>query len=83
MSPMRWQLSVGPCPDNSNIRPTRLITITIANDGSGDNHLFHLYVREKDAKAELWDGARSGTQAATDVFNADEVRRSCPLRNRA
>lgn len=44
-----------------------------ANDGSGDNHVFHLYVREKDPKAELWDGARSGTQAAVDVFNADEV----------
>ncbi|KAL5336650.1 peptidase M24, structural domain-containing protein [Aspergillus crustosus] len=44
----------------------------IVNDGSGDNHLFHLYVREKDPKAELWDGARSGTQAAVDVFNADE-----------
>jgi intermediate cleaving peptidase 55 len=44
-----------------------------ANDGSGDNHVFHLYVREKDRKAELWDGARSGTQAAKDVFNADEV----------
>lgn len=47
--------------------------LTIVNDGSGDNHIFHLYVREKDAKAELWDGARSGTQAAIDVFNADEV----------
>lgn len=45
----------------------------IGNDGSGDNHIFHLYVREKDPKAELWDGARSGTQAAIDVFNADEV----------
>ncbi|KAK5798054.1 hypothetical protein VI817_004345 [Penicillium citrinum] len=45
----------------------------IANDGSGDNHIFHLYVREKDARAELWDGARSGTQAAVDVFNADET----------
>lgn len=43
------------------------------NDGSGDNHIFHLYVREKDPKAELWEGARSGTQAAMDVFNADEV----------
>lgn len=47
--------------------------LTIVNDGSSDNHIFHLYVREKDAKAELWDGARSGTQAAIDVFNADEV----------
>ncbi|KAF4252293.1 hypothetical protein CNMCM8057_006282 [Aspergillus fumigatus] len=47
----------------------------IANDGSGDNHIFHLYVREKDPRAELWEGARSGTQAAIDVFNADEVER--------
>ncbi|KAK2761636.1 hypothetical protein FQN54_001464 [Arachnomyces sp. PD_36] len=44
----------------------------IANDGSG-SHDFHLYVREKDPKAELWEGARSGTRAALDVFNADET----------
>ncbi len=35
--------------------------------------VFRLWVREKDEKAELWEGARSGTQAAMDVFNADEV----------
>ncbi|KAJ5612797.1 hypothetical protein N7510_005991 [Penicillium lagena] len=45
----------------------------IANDGSCNNHIFHLYVREKNPKAELWDGARSGTRAAVDVFNADET----------
>lgn len=39
-----------------------------------NDHTFHLYVRGKDPKAEQWDGARSGLQAATDVFNADEVR---------
>ena len=38
-----------------------------------DDHTFHLFVREKDAKAEQWDGVRSGTRAALDVFNADEV----------
>lgn len=32
-----------------------------------------MFVREKDAGAELWEGARSGVQAAVDVFNADEV----------
>lgn len=32
-------------------------------------------MREKDPRAELWEGARSGTQAAIDVFNADEVER--------
>ena len=45
----------------------------IAQDASGKDHTFHLYVREKDPKAEIWDGARSGTQAAMDVFNADET----------
>jgi intermediate cleaving peptidase 55 len=40
--------------------------------GTGD-YIFHLFVRPKDAKAESWDGARSGNQATLDVFNADEV----------
>ena len=50
----------------------------ICSDGLGKSseegdHTFYLYVRPKDTKAEQWDGARSGLQAATDVFNADEV----------
>lgn len=45
----------------------------IGKDASGQDHTFHLYVREKDPRAELWEGARSGTQAAIDVFNADET----------
>lgn len=49
------------------------VLIGLANDGSGNNHILHLYVREKDPRVELWEGARSGTQAAMDVFNADEV----------
>lgn len=40
--------------------------------------IFHLFVRPKDPQAELWDGARSGEQAALDVFNADEVRQRFP-----
>lgn len=40
----------------------------------GNDHVFHLFVRPKDPKAERWDGARSGLDAARDVFNADEVR---------
>ncbi|EGE03757.1 Intermediate cleaving peptidase [Trichophyton interdigitale] len=44
----------------------------IANTGQPGEHTFYLYVREKDTRAELWEGARSGTQAAMDVFNADE-----------
>ncbi|OAG34586.1 hypothetical protein AYO21_11280 [Fonsecaea monophora] len=45
----------------------------IGKDPTGTDHTFHLFVREKDPKAEIWDGARSGTQAAKDVFNADET----------
>jgi len=41
--------------------------------GSTAEYSFHLFLRPKDAKAELWDGARTGEQAAMDVFNADEV----------
>lgn len=45
----------------------------IGKDASGQDHTFHLFVREKDPKMEMWEGARSGTQAAVDVFNADET----------
>ncbi|KAL8925267.1 MAG: hypothetical protein Q9208_003557 [Pyrenodesmia sp. 3 TL-2023] len=40
--------------------------------GEGD-HAFHLFVRAKNPKVEQWEGSRSGTQAALDVFNADET----------
>jgi intermediate cleaving peptidase 55 len=45
----------------------------IGKDATGTDHTFRLFVREKNQKAELWDGARSGTHAARDVFNADEA----------
>jgi intermediate cleaving peptidase 55 len=45
----------------------------IEKTGPEGQHIFHLYVRPNDVKAELWDGARSGIQAAFDVFNADEA----------
>ena len=44
----------------------------ISKDGDGEV-VFRLWVREKDPKSEMWDGARSGTQAARDVWNADET----------
>ena len=40
---------------------------------SAVEYSFHLFVRPKDEQAEQWDGARSGVQAAQDVFNADEA----------
>ncbi len=48
--------------------------ISLGKSDDDEDHVFHLFVRPKDPKTELWDGARSGTQAALDVFNADEVR---------
>ena len=42
-------------------------------NASDSEHIFHMLVRPKDETAELWEGARSGMQAAQDVFNADEV----------
>ncbi|MCJ1291285.1 hypothetical protein MMC34_002828 [Xylographa carneopallida] len=43
----------------------------IAKGQDKDEHIFQLYVRPKDSKAEQWEGARSGLEAAADVFNAD------------
>lgn len=53
---------------------TRHLTERVTEKGNSDvEYTFHLFVRPKDPKAELWDGARSGIQAAQDVFNADEA----------
>lgn len=52
----------------------RKLTFREEKTGPDGEHIFHMFVRDKDDKAELWDGARSGVQAAVDVFNADEVK---------
>ncbi|KAL8688416.1 MAG: hypothetical protein Q9218_005666 [Villophora microphyllina] len=44
----------------------------IGKSAAQDDHTFHLFVRPKSPKEEQWEGSRSGTQAALDVFNADE-----------
>lgn len=38
-----------------------------------NDHEFHLFVRPKDPKAEIWEGSRSGLEAVIDVYNADET----------
>lgn len=53
--------------------PEAVAVIQKVGSGSSSDYNFHLFLRPKDAKAEQWDGARSGEQAALDVFNADEV----------
>ncbi|KAI9889803.1 MAG: hypothetical protein M1814_004905 [Vezdaea aestivalis] len=45
----------------------------VQKTGPGREHRFWLFVRPKDSKAELWEGPRSGVEAAEDVFNADET----------
>lgn len=54
------------------LEPESVAIIQKVGAGNSDEYLFHLLVREKDVKAEQWEGARSGTQAAVDVFNADQ-----------
>lgn len=49
------------------------LTVNVEKGNSDVEYTFHLYVRSKDERAEKWDGARSGVQAAQDVFNADEA----------
>ncbi|KAI4097760.1 MAG: hypothetical protein LQ344_000032 [Seirophora lacunosa] len=47
--------------------------VAIIGKSTGEeDHVFHLFVRAKDPKVEQWEGSRSGTRAALDVFNADE-----------
>lgn len=41
-----------------------------------------LFVPSKDSSAELWHGARSGTEGAVDVFGADDVSFSKILQTR-
>ncbi|QIX01898.1 hypothetical protein AMS68_007415 [Peltaster fructicola] len=49
-------------------------SLAVIEKGQSDvEYTFHLFVRPKDERAETWDGARSGVQAAQDVFNADEA----------
>jgi len=65
---------LGPCSTNSIKSQTSSISqASIQKTGPSGEYIFHLFVRPKDVKAEQWDGARSGEQAALDVFNADEV----------
>ena len=49
------------------------LAVVLKSAHSDEDHEFHLYVREKDPKEEQWEGMRSGTQAAEDVFNADQT----------
>lgn len=47
---------------------------TSSRPGSGpSDHRFVLFVPAPDADKERWDGAWLGSQAAKDVFGADEV----------
>lgn len=56
--------------------PEAVAVIQKVGPKSSGDYNFHLFLRPKDAKAEQWDGARTGEQAALDVFNADEVYKS-------
>ncbi|KAI5303388.1 hypothetical protein KEM56_007608 [Ascosphaera pollenicola] len=46
--------------------------VAVIGNTGGPGHIFHLYCREKNERLEMWEGTRSGAQAAVEVFNADE-----------
>ncbi|KAF8864766.1 hypothetical protein BDZ45DRAFT_613321 [Acephala macrosclerotiorum] len=52
--------------------PEAVAVIQKVGPKSSADYNFHLFLRPKNARAEQWDGARTGEQAALDVFNADE-----------
>lgn len=56
--------------------PDAVAVIQKVGPRSSNDYDFHLFLRPKDAKAEQWEGARTGEQAALDVFNADKVGHS-------
>ncbi|KAI5849826.1 peptidase M24, structural domain-containing protein [Tricharina praecox] len=45
----------------------------IEKTGPEGEHTFHLFVRGKEAHAELWEGSRTGIEGAMEVFNADKA----------
>lgn len=51
----------------------------IVRGSTEEEHEFHLFVRPKDPAAEIWEGSRSGLEAATDVFNADYTGSSAQI----
>jgi intermediate cleaving peptidase 55 len=38
-----------------------------------------MFVAPKNASIEMWEGARTGIDAAKEIFGADEVRAICTL----
>jgi intermediate cleaving peptidase 55 len=55
------------------LEPESVAVIAKEGEGESGDYKFWMFVRGKDKKAELWDGARSGVDAARDVWNADEA----------
>ena len=55
------------------LEPSSVCIIEKNDEHVGGDHIFHLFCRDKDAHAELWDGARTGIKNAEDVFGADRA----------
>lgn len=56
------------------LEPNSVAVIEKVRDtGSEDDVILHMLVPESAPSQELWEGARSGTTGAYDVFNADET----------
>jgi Aminopeptidase P, N-terminal domain len=50
---------------------------SIEKDLSERGYKMTMFVPAKDAQMELWNGSRSGTLGAAEIFGADEVNGGC------
>ncbi|KAK9456674.1 peptidase M24, structural domain-containing protein [Dipodascopsis uninucleata] len=47
--------------------------VAVIEKADETDFIFHLIVQEKNEREELWDGPRTGTYGAKEIFNADEA----------
>lgn len=50
--------------------------VVLEKDSSSRGYKMTMFVQDRDEANETWNGPRSGIDGATDVFGADEVRKS-------
>lgn len=55
------------------LEPDSVAVIERTGSGGDEDVVLHMLVPEREPALELWEGARSGTEGAYGVFNADET----------
>ncbi|ODQ63238.1 hypothetical protein NADFUDRAFT_62710 [Nadsonia fulvescens var. elongata DSM 6958] len=60
------------------VEPESIMVIEKGSSSSDQDVVFHIFVPPKDPRIELWEGARTGIDAAIDFFNADQAYSNSP-----